>query len=175
MELNKEQIINALEYYSSSNVEVCRNCSYQNINWAHSDILKQALNFIKKQEEQIFKFEHQLEEQENGYEGTLHLERCKLHDAEEKVKELTQALEEKQNIYNELRFKVDDIFCDVLYNVSLAKNLLIVFMENYLDDKEAQRNLVFDSSERFELVDSLIRSSFNFVCDALSKVNELEV
>ena len=46
--------------------------------------------YIKSQDEQIFQLENRLKECENGYAGTLHLESNKLHDAEERVKELTE-------------------------------------------------------------------------------------
>ena len=43
----------------------------------------------KNQEQRIFELENRLKECENGYEGTLYLDRCKLHDADEKIKKLT--------------------------------------------------------------------------------------
>lgn len=46
-----------------------------------SSFLKHILTVIEM-------LEYRLKECENGYEGTLHLERCKLHDAEEKIEEL---------------------------------------------------------------------------------------
>lgn len=52
--------------------------------------MKDALALIKQQDEQIFQLENRLKECENGYAGTLHIESCKLLDAEERVKELTE-------------------------------------------------------------------------------------
>lgn len=53
-------------------------------------------------EQRIFELENRLKECENGYEGTLFLDRCKLHDAEEKIKELTQANEQLSESYDYL-------------------------------------------------------------------------
>ena len=55
-------------------------------NSMHKDIL----DIIKSREQKIFELENRLKECENGYEGTLYLESCKLHDAEKKIKELTE-------------------------------------------------------------------------------------
>ena len=52
------------------------------------EFLKDALSLIKSQEQKIFDLENRLKECENGYKGTLYLESCKLHDAEEKINEL---------------------------------------------------------------------------------------
>lgn len=73
-----------------------------------ADQLESAISIIKSYGEQIFSLENRLKECENGYEGTLYLERCKLHDAEEKIKELTE-----QN--NKLRAEVSikRMFLDV--------------------------------------------------------------
>lgn len=59
--------------------------------------------FVSAQAYKIFELENRLKECENGYEGTLHLERCKLHDAEEKVKELT---EENERLKKSITFQV---------------------------------------------------------------------
>lgn len=52
--------------------------------------LKLVLAVITTDEQKIFELENRLKECENGYEGTLYLDRCKLHDAEEKIKKLTE-------------------------------------------------------------------------------------
>ena len=52
------------------------------------EFLKNVLSLIKSQEQKIFDLENRIKECENGYEGTLRLDRCKLHDAEEKIKKL---------------------------------------------------------------------------------------
>ena len=84
--MEREQIIKALEWCIQS--ESCEYCGYRD-NVDVCSIRSDALAVIKKQEDQIFKLESCLKECENGYEGTLHLERCKLHDEEEKVRELS--------------------------------------------------------------------------------------
>lgn len=89
-ELNREEIIKALECWCDD-VCVGEKCPYYVYhNFCVPRISKDALTLIKDQAEQIFKLENRLKECENGYEGTLFLDRCKLHDAEEKVKQLTE-------------------------------------------------------------------------------------
>ena len=61
--------------------------------------LQLVLDVITTDEQKIFELENRLKECENGYEGTLYLERCKLHDAEEKIKKLT---EENERLITEL-------------------------------------------------------------------------
>ena len=106
MEINREQIINALECCTrgrKSKEDIpCLDCPYNECNLVGGTserqvsgtcqgwLMKDALALIKEQDEQIFNLENRLKECENGYEGTLFLESCKLHDAEEKVKELTE-------------------------------------------------------------------------------------
>lgn len=85
--MEKEQIIKALECCSGSD---CRRCPYFGHITCISLMRKDSIALIKQQDEQIFQLENRLKECENGYEGTLHLERNKLHDAEERVKELTE-------------------------------------------------------------------------------------
>ena len=72
-------------------------------------LLKYAFALIKQQDEQIFQLENRLKECENGYAGTLHLESCKLHDAEERVKELTKENERHTEKIVQLISQVD---CD---------------------------------------------------------------
>lgn len=90
--MNKEQIIkalNTLKYGGHS----CTNCKdgitkgEDRCGLKGCKIARDALALIKDQDEQIFKLENRLKECENGYQGTLFLDRCKLHDAEEKIKE----------------------------------------------------------------------------------------
>ena len=90
--MEKEQIIKALECLASEKDVLCKGCAYQKYEGlsCRKALAKDALALIKQQDEQIFQLENRLKECENGYAGTLHLESCKLHDAEERVKELTE-------------------------------------------------------------------------------------
>ena len=63
---------------------------------------KQVLDVITTDEQKIFELENRLKECENGYEGTLFLERCKLHDAEQKIKELAEE-NARLSFFNELK------------------------------------------------------------------------
>lgn len=85
--MEREQIIKALECCVKNECDKCpifKEADYVDI------LAPNALALIKEQGEQIFKLENRLKECENGYEGTLYLKSCKLHDAEEKVKELAE-------------------------------------------------------------------------------------
>ncbi len=90
--LNAEQIKCGLEHCTATGYK-CEECPYfyksEGIKSSMEILMIDALALINSQEQKIFELENRLKECENGYEGTLHLERCKLHDAEEKVKELT--------------------------------------------------------------------------------------
>ena len=43
---------------------------------------------IREKDEQIFKLENRLKECENGYDGTLHLERCKIAEKDAEIERL---------------------------------------------------------------------------------------
>ena len=99
--MGKEQIIKALECCSTPSGKRCENCPK-----VTEDALciyrlsGDALALIKQQDEQKFQLENRLKECENGYAGTLHLESNKLHDAEERVKELTIELDAMRGAAN---------------------------------------------------------------------------
>lgn len=71
--------------------EVIKKLTEQNarLQTDYNELYELTTEELKEKSEQIFKLENRLKECENGYEGTLFLESCKRHDAEEKVKELT--------------------------------------------------------------------------------------
>lgn len=114
MELNREQIIKALECISNTEDVLCEGCAYKKYDGlaCHRIGAKNALALIKEQEEQIFKLENRLKECENGCEGTVFLDRCKLHDAEEKVRELTQANEQLSESYDHLEKTKDELIAE---------------------------------------------------------------
>ena len=91
MELNRDQIKKAIMELRRHGLSYGGTIGYH-AGWCDdvADRITDAIALIKEQEEQIFKLENRLKECENGYEGTLFLDRCKLHDAEEKIKELTE-------------------------------------------------------------------------------------
>lgn len=108
MELNREQIKKALEccFVNDWNSTKCNECPFYNGGGGCIDELKEfTIAFINSQEQKIFELENRLKECENGYEGTLFLDRCKLHDAEEKVKELTEENEKLHASCTELTQK----------------------------------------------------------------------
>lgn len=96
--LNAEQVKKALECCVTQGA-ACRDCpiKYDSRGARCYAYLKQdALSLIKSYEEQIFALENRLKECENGYEGTLALER-------EKVKELTEENERLQDLVKEVQ------------------------------------------------------------------------
>lgn len=122
VELNREQSIKALECISRTEDVLCEGCDYRKYDGlaCHRIGAKNALALINSQEQKIFELENRLKECENGYEGTLFLDRCKLHDDEEKIKELSEeneawqkqliATEEKSGkAYYDLACEVEDL------------------------------------------------------------------
>lgn len=69
--------------------DICRG-AVDNETWWNISEDCEIFVYVKKQEDTIFALENRLKECENGYEGTLYLDRCKLNDANEKIKELTE-------------------------------------------------------------------------------------
>ena len=88
---NTEQIIKALECCKGEDIP-CTECIYADFGQCQTYMANDALALITSQEQKIFELENRLKECENGYEGTLFLDKCKLHDAEEKIKKLTQKI-----------------------------------------------------------------------------------
>lgn len=88
MEFNREQIRKELILFLDDipvELHLSRNRTSKFLSF-----LKLVLDLITKDGEKIFKLENRLEECENGYEGTHFLDMCKLHDDEQKIKELTE-------------------------------------------------------------------------------------
>lgn len=104
-ELNREDIIKALECFHT---RILNTKIAEKITETEIMAIINALALIKDQAEQIFKLENRLKECENGYEGTLFLDRCKLHDAEEKVKQLTEENERLKAIPKQLHKKMSE-------------------------------------------------------------------
>ena len=73
------------------------------------EFLKNVLSLIKSQEQKIFDLENRIKECENGYEGTLRLDRCKLHDAEEKIKELDVELKAMRGAANSYKIHITEL------------------------------------------------------------------
>lgn len=111
MELNREQVKKELALFIDDNpVE---------LHFHHSktskflSFLKLVLDVITTDEQKIYELENRLKECENGYEGTLYLERCKLHDAEQKVKELTEKNEAQAETITNLIETIKSIYADI--------------------------------------------------------------
>jgi hypothetical protein len=63
--------------------------------------VQKVIDLLREKDEQIFKLENRIKECENGYEGTLHLERCKLHDAEIKIAQKDAEIESLKNLLDD--------------------------------------------------------------------------
>ena len=105
MELNAENIRVALRCHADEKNK-CAICPY-NKESCSIELAKDAIALINSQEQKIFALENRLKECENGYKGTNFLDRCKLHDAEEKVKELTEENERLRAIIDEAKKRVE--------------------------------------------------------------------
>lgn len=62
--------------------DICRG-AVDNSTWWNISEDCEIFEFVKKQEEQIFALENRLKECENGYEGTLALERARVRELSE--------------------------------------------------------------------------------------------
>ena len=102
-----KELIKALEVCLSSN-KGCSQCPYDDECGFDAHFMKgMCLRALKQYEEinnhkdnKILSLEKALEEQKNGYEQTLYLERCKIHDLEEKLSTMKPTLpKERYNIY----------------------------------------------------------------------------
>lgn len=91
--------------------DICRG-SVDNETWWNISDNCEIFAFVNEQADKIFALENRLKECENGYEGTLHLERAKLHDAEEKVNQLTQAHEMLSESYDALEKTKDELLAE---------------------------------------------------------------
>lgn len=91
--------------------DICRG-AVDNETWWNIGDDCEIFAFVNAQADKIFALESRLKECENGYEGTLHLESNKLHDAEEKVKELTQANEQLSESYDHLEKTKDELLAE---------------------------------------------------------------
>ena len=86
-EFVKEDLLKALE--CCMQYGKCGECPYRSKDCKYD---KDALSLIKAQDQKIFELENRLKECENGYEGTLFMEGCKLTDAEEKASAIAKAI-----------------------------------------------------------------------------------
>lgn len=100
--MNKEQII--AEFNS-----VIKHAEFVDSEYLESPLeinyLKSALALIKDQDEQIFKLQNLLKENENGYAQTLFLEKCKNKDLTEENEKLKKA----KYIYATVDYCADDL------------------------------------------------------------------
>ena len=122
--------------------DICRGAVDNETWWNISDNCE-IFAFVSAQSDKIFALENLLKECENGYEGTLHLESCKLHDAEEKVKELTA---ENDRLKNSITFQV--VMPDEKMEEIKAECLARV----ELDVKECRADTVRKMQERLNVI-----------------------
>ena len=110
--------------------------------------------FVNAQADKIFELENRLKELENGYEGTLHLESCKLHDAEEKVKELTQANDMISESYDHLEKTKDNLLAErarlTEENERLRKLATVKEVEKEIVRKETRADTARKMQERLK-------------------------
>ena len=137
--LNAEQIKKVLEHCTNWTFETgCKGCPYED-NCIDEDVTRDALALINSQEQKIFELENRLKECENGYKGTNFLDRCKLHDAEEKVKKLTEENERLRAIPEQMKERLQAYFGTYVlgYKIPLSEALKAVnqIAKEMLEDK----------------------------------------
>ena len=136
MELNREQIKKELALFVDDNpVELHLHHKKTS---KFLSFLKLVLAVITTDEQKIFELENRLKECENGYEGTLYLERCKLHDAEEKIKELTAENEKLDRLAN-LRQRDLDNSNDLLFKAEDKNEALKKQVERLTEENKGLR------------------------------------
>lgn len=140
--MNRDDVIKALKCCSDER-DLCAECPVDKRLLDEcvcgSFVMGQALQLIGNLEQIIFELENRLKECENGYEGTLFLDRCKLHDAEEKVKELT---EENELLRSGGGFKLVDYAVEKIRKAESETarkifaeiNSSLVYIEDQLDE-----------------------------------------
>lgn len=68
----------------------CKDCSYQIREYnCRTFVISDTLDYINRLKEQLYQAEQKLAECENGYQGTLFLERCKHKDELEQMRQNT--------------------------------------------------------------------------------------
>lgn len=101
MKLNAEQVKNEIQ----SLIKALKECGGwvkrgNGEGWFNHEILADALALITSQEQKIFELENRLKECENGYEGTLHLERAKIEKLTEERDTFRECAYNLQNYVN---------------------------------------------------------------------------
>lgn len=82
----KKRLHKAIECHNSPRMNDCAECPYHHSESCIKLILEESIEII-------YLLEMRNQENENGYAGTNFLDRCKLHDAEEKISKLEKEIE----------------------------------------------------------------------------------
>lgn len=148
MGVNVERIKKALEEMNTTGVS--------------PTAIRKALALINSQEHRIFELENRLKECENGYEGTNFLDRCKLHDAEENVKKLTEENKMWQEASEHTDFDNRELSgkCDRLIDENnRLRGILLQFTDTV--SKWSNKN-GYDTSELY-LIPILVEEAFKII------------
>lgn len=144
--------------------DICRGAVDNETWWNISDDCE-IFAFVSAQVDKIFELENRLKECENGYEGTLRLESCKLHDAEEKVKELTAENDRLKN-----RITVQVVMPDEKMGKIKAESLKRVEQ----DVKECRADTVKTMQERLkEYLDDFYNSGEDALLDVTDLIDQI--
>lgn len=87
--MTNEEIEKALKICGGNSGDICNNCPYTTLFKCGDNLCEDALDYINRLKDQLYQSEQKLAECENGYEGTLFLERCKYKDELEQVRQDT--------------------------------------------------------------------------------------
>ncbi|MCH5315451.1 MAG: hypothetical protein J1E81_06025 [Eubacterium sp.] len=119
--MTDEEIEKALSYCKDTD---CEYCPYTFILGCEDKLREDARGYINRLKEQLYQAEQKLAECENGYQGTLFLERCKHKDELEQV---------RQDTAKEIVQGVKDILAEM--DCSMKSWLAIITKINKLGEK----------------------------------------
>ena len=98
MELSRVQIIRILGVCSENKSGYCEDCPYLNLKTPAKcldELMADAIAIMLQDEQTIFELENRLKECENGYAGTLALERAKVKELTEENERLKLLLDDR--------------------------------------------------------------------------------
>lgn len=143
MKLDREQIMQIIEHCIKDECEQC--ILFKESGNCVDNLAPNISALVVSYEQKIFELENRLKECENGYEGTLHLESCKLYDAEDKIKELTKENENLHSSCTELTRKCASLNDEVADLRAIAEQYQKQF-------EEARSDTVRDITKRLTAV-----------------------
>lgn len=179
-ELKLDDVMRALEccIHSDSEENHCINCPYYAEKYCAAKISADALALLREKGEQIFKLENRIKECENGYEGTLYLERCKSADKDAEIERLTKRLEKEAKCQYDLCGQIVDLKAEIerLNNdLAISRKETKRYMTSH---KQTRADAITEFAERlkscefFEIADQYSGMQYVDFCDWVDKIKK---